>query len=175
MRVLFQDEARFGRSQEPGNFWAPKGIRPNVVHQLIRSYLYAYGAVSPRDGKTVFLILPNVTASTMNIFLAEVARCFSKDFLLMFYDGAPGHSQSALDIPQNMLIEKLPAYCPELNPTEHLWDSIREHFFLNQFFSSLNAVENKLVEAMQYFDRNPEIVKSITGFKWIIKAIKDLN
>ena len=48
-----------------------------------------------------------------------------------------------------------------------MWDEIREKFFANLVFDSMNAVENKLEEAMIYYDKNTEIVKSITGFNWI--------
>src|SRR5215470_11877636 len=34
------------------------GIRPEVACQLIREFTYLYGAVCPKDGTCVFLILP---------------------------------------------------------------------------------------------------------------------
>jgi hypothetical protein len=48
---MFADEARFGRINCPRPCWAPIGIRPEVASQLIREYVYLYGAVSPKDGK----------------------------------------------------------------------------------------------------------------------------
>lgn len=111
---MFQDESRFGRINEPTACWAPAGIRPVVGHQLIREYTYAYGAVSPLDGQSVFLILPVMTAEAMTIFLAEVARRHKHEYILMIYDGAPCHSEMALSIPDNMMTETLPAHCPEL-------------------------------------------------------------
>jgi transposase len=55
---MFQDEARFGRMNEPKHCWAPPGIRPVVGHPLVREYTYAYAAVSPLDSLADFLILP---------------------------------------------------------------------------------------------------------------------
>lgn len=168
---MFQDEARFGRMNDPRDCWAPPGVRPRVGHQLIREFTYAYGAVSPLDGISDFLILPYMNAEVMNCFLAEVARRHPQEFILMLYDGAPCHSPTALDIPNNIMVETLPPYCPELNPTEHIWDEIREKFFLNLVFESLEAVEDKLVEAVLYMENNTDIVQSITGFKWIVKTL----
>ena len=51
---MFQDEARFGRINEIKKCWAPAGIRPEVIKQIVRKYTYAYGAVSPADGESVF-------------------------------------------------------------------------------------------------------------------------
>ena len=58
LRIMFGDEARFGRMNRPRPCWAPVGIRPEVACQLIREYVYLYGAVSPKGGTCIFLILP---------------------------------------------------------------------------------------------------------------------
>ena len=58
MRIMFADEARFGRINRPRPCWAPTGTRPEVASQLIRKYIYLYGAVSPKDGTCVYLIMP---------------------------------------------------------------------------------------------------------------------
>ncbi len=89
----------------------------------------------------------------------------------MFCDGAPGHSEMALQIPINMRVETLPPHCPELNPMEPLWEEVREKFFPNLVFDSLDAVEEKLVEAIVHLENNPQIVRSITGFKWIVNTL----
>ena len=41
---MFQDEARFGRINDPKRCWSPKRTRPTVGKQIIREYTYAYGA-----------------------------------------------------------------------------------------------------------------------------------
>ena len=48
-----------------------------------------------------------------------------------------------------------------------MWDEMREKFFTNLVFDSMDAVEDKLEEVMIYYDKNPKIVKSITRFSWI--------
>ena len=60
LQIMFADEARFGRINRP--CWAPTGTRPAVASQLIREYIYLYGAVSPRDGTCVYLIMPRVAS-----------------------------------------------------------------------------------------------------------------
>jgi len=167
LRVMFQDEARFGRINDPKRCWSPKGTRPTVGKQIIREYTYAYGAVCPRGGAADFLILPVMTAAAMNVFLKEVVQRHEGEFILMIYDGAPCHSPGALDIPENMMVRTLPSYSPELNPAENIWDDMREKFFANIVFESMEAVENKLSEACIHYEENPETVQSITAFSWI--------
>ncbi len=47
---MFQDEARFGRISDPRKCWAPAPLCPMVKLALVREYIYAYAAVSPKDG-----------------------------------------------------------------------------------------------------------------------------
>jgi hypothetical protein len=48
LRIMFADEARFGRINSPRPCWAPNGTRPQVASQLVREYVYLYGAVTPK-------------------------------------------------------------------------------------------------------------------------------
>jgi transposase len=170
IRLMFQDEARFGRINDPRRCWAPKGCRPEVGMQIVREYTYAFGAASPHDGVLDTLVLPVVTAETMSIFLAEVARRHPEEFILMFLDGAGWHRANNLVIPENMKLETLPPYSPQLNPMEHIWDEVREKWFTNEVFESLDGVEDRLVEALAALENDQELVASTTGFDWIINC-----
>jgi len=170
LRLMFQDEARFGRINDPRRCWAPEGIRPNVKKQIVREYTYLYGVFSPQDGKADFLILPAMDANCMNIFLKEIAARYPGEFLCIFWDGAPCHSEGKLEIPGNIILETLPPYSPDLNPSENMWDEIRETFFHNITFDSMKAVESKLIEASNFYENSPKVVQSIVGWNWILSA-----
>ena len=64
----------------------------------------------------------------------------------------------------------LPPYSPELNPKENIWHEIREKIFKNYALKSIDAVRAKLDQAILYLELNPGIVKSITGFPYIINS-----
>ena len=104
----------------------------------------------------------------MTLFLTELSQRFPDHFLLVIYDGAPCHSEGALNLPENMKVVSLPPYSPELNPAENGWDDMREKFFKNTVFDSLEAVENQLVIACKFYEENPQIIHSIAGWNWII-------
>jgi transposase len=165
---MFQDEARFGRINIPRSCWAPLGIRPVVGSQVIREYTYAYAAVSPADGVMDSLILPEVNANVFALFLEEVAARHASEFVIMFVDGAAWHTTKGLTLPGNLCLSFLPPYSPELNPAEHLWDCIRENWFPNKTFNSLDAVEDTLDEALLSLEKDNVRVQSLTGFSWII-------
>ena len=94
------------------------------------------------------LILPEVNANVFALFLEEVATRHAEEFVIMFVDGAAWHTAMGLSLPNNLSLSFLPPYSPELNPAEHLWDCIRENWFPNKKFNSLDAVEDTLVEAL---------------------------
>ena len=151
---MFQDEGRFGRINDPRRCWAPSGVRPDVPQQVVREYTHAFAAVSPHDGILDSLILPEVNAEMMTLFLEEVSRRHSDEFIMMFMDQAGWHKAKALKIPENMSLFWLPAYSPQCNPVEHLWEEIREKWFENKVFDSLDSVEDTLVTALATLEKD---------------------
>ncbi len=118
---MFTDEARFGRMNRIRPCWAPVDTRPEVAAQLIREYIYLYGA-----------------------FLEVLARRFARQDILLVLDGAPNHRSGELVVPDNVRLLYLPPYSPELNPKESLWDEIREKIFKNFALKSMDAVRASL-------------------------------
>src|ERR1022692_3279676 len=157
---MFADEARFGRINRPRPCWAPTGTRPEVASQLIREYIYLYGAVSPKDGTCIYLIMPTSNTACFQAFLNVLARKFARQDILLVLDGAPNHRCGDLALPDNIALLFLPPYSPELNPKENLWDEIREKIFKNYALKSIDAVRAKLKQAILYVERNPKTVKS---------------
>jgi transposase len=73
--------------------------------------------------------------------------------------------------PDNIYLLKLPAYAPELNPIEHVWDELREKFFHNRVFASLDALKDQLALGLAKLENNPEIVRSIVSWDWIMNSL----
>jgi len=171
LRVMFADEARFGRINRPRPCWAPAGVRPAVASQFIREYTYLYGAVSPKDGASAFLILPASDTECFQIFLNTLAKRFSRWHILLVVDGAPNHLPENLAIPANITLESLPAYSPELNPQESIWEEMREKIFKNYACKSMDEVCDKLEDGALRLENNRKLVKSITSFPYIISSL----
>ncbi|HVI79212.1 MAG TPA: IS630 family transposase [Candidatus Acidoferrum sp.] len=167
VRLMFEDEARFGRLSEPQRCWAPKGVRPEVPAQIVREYEYAYAAVSPHDGVLDTLVLPKVNTEAMGLFLAEVAQRHPHEFIVMVLDGAGWHRAKRLSVPENMRLVPLPPWSPQLNPAEHLWDELREKYFANRRFESMDQLEKQLVTGLVVLESDAPRMASLTGFDWI--------
>jgi hypothetical protein len=168
VRLMFQDEGRFGRLNDPRRCWAPMGTRPRVPKQMVREYTYVFSAVSPHDGVMDSLILPSVSANMMSLFLKEVSQRHANEFIVMVADQAGWHRANDLKVPENMLMVWLPPYSPECNPAEHLWEEIREKWFGNDIFNSMTDVERTLMNALSILEQEPSRVHKLAGFDWIV-------
>lgn len=167
---MFQDEARFGRISDVRRCWAPKPVRPLCQGMLTHEYTYVFGAVDVYTGELDSLILPYVNTECMQLFLDEVSARHPDEKIVMVIDGAGWHRSDALKAPPNIYLLTLPPYAPELNPIEHVWDELREKFFHNRVFKSLNALEDHLSEALKVCEQDHTTIASIVSWSWIITA-----
>lgn len=173
LRLMFQDEARFGRISDVRHCWDKKPSRPLVCARVTQQYTYAYGAVSPVDGRFDSLILPQVNGACMQAFLDEIAARYPDENIVMVIDGAGWHRSQELKLAENVRTLLLPPYSPELNPQEHVWDELREKFFHNRAFDSLGALEAHLEEGLKSLESSPERMRSIAGWNWIINSVSN--
>ena len=166
IRLMYEDEASFGRISDPSYCWCPIGVRPIVPRQRVREYLYAYGAVDPIDGEKSFIIAPNCNTAWTNEFLKVLSDDFKDDYILLCWDSASWHKSQSLEMPDNIYVHYLPTYTPETNPVEQLWKVPRKDGFKNTLFNSLDDVQDKLSESLMSITN--DVVKSICGRKWIV-------
>lgn len=164
VRIMVQDEGKFGTISPIGSSWVPKEMRPKVGKQLTRKHLYVYCAVSPQTGEMSNLVLPYANTEMMNLFLEQVSKDFSGYFVVMQTDQAGWHKSKSLKIPENIRLLFQPAYSPELNPVEHIWDELREKFTKNIVFKSLEQVMSAICKGINQLSSNLERVKSMTCF-----------
>ena len=166
VRLMFWDEAGYGRINKPRYCWCKKGVRPRVPCHHIREYRYVYGAVEPQTGDSFFLILPRCNTDCTNVFLQRLSAEYPDDHILLAGDGASWHKSKGLVIPANIELLFIPPYTPEMNPIEQIWKEIRKRGFKNEVFQTLNKVIDRLCEVI--FTLSPSIIKSITARKWIL-------
>lgn len=171
IRIMFQDEARFGRMVRIRRCWAQAPLRPVVENGYERKFTYVYAAVSPKEGELDWMLAEKMNTETMGAFLAQVSQNHAREFVIMIVDGASSHVSKALVVPENIRLYRLPAYSPELNPQEHLWDELREKEFPNRVFGDMEGVVGQLKSGLPRLAADHERITSICAWPWI----KDLN
>ena len=172
MRLMFQDEARFGRMSDPRACWAPAPKRPMVNRALVREFKYQYAAVSPWNGDLDYMTSEKMNTENMSRFLKQVSGAHEQDFIVMVVDGASSHKGKELEVPGNIALVFLPSYSPELNPSEQLWNVLRRDYFANKVFDSLNAATIQAEGGLACMASNRDAVKSLTNWPWISAIMK---
>jgi len=167
-RLMFQDEARFGRMVRIRRCWSPAPQRPMVPNGHERQFVYVYGAVSPIEGEMDWMICREMNTERMSVFLHQISQAHPDDFMVMVVDGASSHKSKGLWCPDNIRLVRLPPYSPELNPQEHVWDELREKEFPNRVFNDLPAVERQLLKGLTRMSADTEGLNSLTAWAWIV-------
>ena len=167
VRLMYQDEAGFGRISKMSSCWAPQGIRPSIPSHYMREYRYCYGAVDAQTGDSFFLIAGGCNTEWTNEFLRQVSQAYPDDYMLLVMDNAIWHKSTTLEIPSNVELAFIPPYTPEMNPIEQVWKEIRKRGFKNKDFQTLEAVIDKLQEVIQGLEKS--VLKSTVSRQWTLK------
>lgn len=146
----------------------PTRCRPVRRNGYEREFVYADGAVGPREGDFDWKMCPQMNTQRMSEFLVQVSERFPRDFIIRVVDGASSHRAKDLLVPENIKLLSLPAYSPELNPPEHIGDERREKEFPNRVFDSRDGVKKQLRSGSARLQRDYSRVKSITGWPSIV-------
>src|SRR5215471_4238404 len=79
-------------------------------------------------------------------------------------DQAGWHRAKELQVPENMRLIFQPAYSPEVNPVEHLWEEVREKYLHNRVFAPLQDLQEALCQALGELTQQPERLRSMMLF-----------
>lgn len=163
---MFQDEAIFGRIGKIYKCWVLSKVkRPKVFHHKIRQFRYLFGAVDPLSGDSCFRIISHCDTDCMKYYLQELSQQYPDSYILLVCDNAAWHKSKRLIIPYNIEIMHIPPYTPEMNPAEQIWDEIREKYFANWFFNSLEDVIERLCLSVNSLTN--EVIRNISFRTWI--------
>ena len=106
--------------------------------------------------------MPAANIEAMNEHLAEISYNVSVGAIaLLILDGAGWHSSPRLQVPDNVVLLPLPAYAPELNPTENLWQYVRSNYLSHEVYENYEAVVNACSDAWNALMKLPEVISSI--------------
>jgi transposase len=168
VRVLFQDEARFGQQGTLSTVWAPTGSRPSVIRQNGRKSIWVFAAVEPETGWSMATTFRHANTESMQAFLDQVAsKIRRREHAVMILDGAGWHHAKELRWPRRITPLFLPPYSPELNPVERLWLWLRNNHWSNRVYADEAALEAAARESHRSIDRRT--LRSVCRAEWITR------
>ena len=169
VQVWFEDEARFGQQGSLTRVWARTGSRPTAVRQTQYDYLWVLGAVCPQNGRSWGLLVPQLNAPVINVFLEQLSEQLEPDVVaVLLWDQAGFHTSHEIVMPPNIRILPLPPYSPELNPVENLWHYLKSHFWSNRHYQDYEALLDAAQDAWRRVRIIPERLKTICAVPYLI-------
>lgn len=167
VEVWFQDEARIGQKNGRTRIWARKGSRPRLPADQRYKSAYLFGAICPKRGAGVALMLPWANTEAMQLHLDEISRYVArKAHAAVLMDRAGWHTTGKLQVPKNITIILLPSRSPELNPVENIWQYLRQNWLSNRAFADYDAILDAGCEAWNRLIEQPETITSIGNREW---------
>lgn len=163
MLIMAQDEGRFGRISPPKRAWAPA--------QVGGQSMYVFAAVAPAQGVLCALVLPSANTAMINRFLRQVSEDLANFFIVMQLDQAGWHRSDDLVIPDNIRLIQQPAYSPERNPVEHLWQELREKSLHHRLFSSVDLLVEQLCQGLNELTEDTARLTSMMRFPHLHVAL----
>src|SRR3954465_3335246 len=149
VRVYLEDEARFGTQGTITRVWARRGSRLRAVRQNGREWLYVLMAVCVGTGAASALIMPELNAAVVNLFLEQFSGELPAGVHAeLIWDGAGYHTSKDLVVPSNVSLIQLPPYSPELNPVENLWHYLRSHHWSNREYEGYEGLKEEAIRSI---------------------------
>lgn len=140
--IFFQDESGFTQQPSVRTTWAPRGVTPVLRsrgnHWDKTSVAAALGFQWDGNKARLFARTKPGSYNTASLidFLRQLKRFVGGQPVILIWDGLPAHrsyEMSAFLRSQHdwIQVERLPAYAPDLNPTEGVWNNIKSREMAN--------------------------------------------
>ena len=165
-RYLAGDETRLGLKTIGGKKITLKGVKPEGSVQWKRENFYLYGAVDIISGESYFYEFSHLEGQCFQLFVNQLSKEFPETLNFRQLDNAGCHKN--IDFPENIIPIFQPAYSPELNPIERLWEELKAKLRW-QNCKDLKSLQQRLSQVLDSFDK--VTIASITGWDYLVDAL----
>ena len=162
--ILFIDESGFYPLPSVVRTYAPVGQTPILREWWTRDHLSAISALSPA-GKLYFHWQERaINSDDVVAFLEHLLREVPGP-MIVIWDGAPIHRSHTIQeflangAARRLHLERLPAYAPELNPGEGLWQQLKGVELRNVCCVDIPHLRGELRDAVKRVRRKPRIIQ----------------
>lgn len=161
--VFFGDEAGFEGDPRPRLKWVKRGSRPKVGYYGGHVRSNVVGAVSPRSGQLVSLIVPYCDRFVFQQFLDTMAKevpARRRKRVYLVLDNAGWHKVTTLNW-HHITPLYLPPYSPDLNPIERLWQHLKGHYLAGFITADPEELDQKIEDSIRKLLNRPETIRSV--------------
>ena len=164
VRLFCQAERRLGLQWPTRRRLTGAGVKPYQVVEPLYEYYWRSAAVEPTPGEACWWEMPQLDAACFAVFLSRFAQQYADSLTLLLLDGALAHMAKPVPVPDTVVRIPLPAYSPELNPVERLWEDLKHRMDVQdlQVRASLTALQNHVADIVRRY--TADAIASLTGY-----------
>jgi len=145
--------------------YAPCGETPILKTLLNRDHLSVMSGVTPA-GQLATLQRPQALTSIESISFLQHLYGYFGGKLLVIWDGSTIHRSQEVKTflvsgwSEYIHLERFPAYAPELNPDEGVWQHLKHTEMRNLCCRDVDHLSLELALAIRRLRRNPDLIQS---------------
>lgn len=163
VKTFFGDEAGFEGDPRPRQRWVKRGSRPTQPYYGGHIRQNVVGAINPADGQLVSLIVPHNDTEVFQVFLDTMAKEVCAEAgkrIVLVLDNASWHKSKSLNW-HHIEAKFLPAYSPDFNPIERLWQHLKSHHLAGFLTKRGEELSDKLFDSIRALLARPEVLRSV--------------
>jgi len=173
--IYFIDESAVRSDHHSGTTWGPIGETPVVEDSGDRFGLKLISAVSPRGDMRFQIIEGRMNSDKFIEFLKKLRADAAKP-IIVIADNASYHKSKkvenfAKNSDEEITLELLPTYAPELNPDEQVWNHAKARLG-KLFIDSKETMKRNVLNIMRSIQKNVRLIRSffeLENTKYIIE------
>jgi len=160
--IYFEDESGIRSDFHSGTTWALKGKTPVIKTTGARFSTNMVAAISTRGHLKFMVKKGSVTADVICNFLKRLMHN-SQEPVFLIWDGHPTHKSRKVrecieSYDGKLEVYFLPSYSPELNPTEQVWRSVKNHDVGRKTVSGPDQFKSAVIGCLRRLQKIPKIV-----------------
>lgn len=173
--IYFIDESAVRSDHHSGTTWGPIGETPVVEDSGDRFGIKLISAVSPRGDMRFQMIEGRMNSDKFIEFLKKLRSDAGKPIIVIADNASYHKSKKVMGFAENsnqeITLELLPVYAPELNPDEQVWNHAKARLG-KLFIDSKETMKRCVLNVMRSIQKNVRLVRSffeLEDTKYIIQ------
>jgi transposase len=168
--LVFFDETALSLTPNVRRTWAPRGQPPTLLHRFnwkkaSMAAALCYGVRGGGAQLAFHVRAGNYDTDSLIEVLGELRVFLGGEKATLLWDGLPAHRSAAMRAWLNtqrswLVVERLPAYAPDLNPVEGLWSCLKAVELANLTSPTLAEVIQQAHLGIERVRRTPHLAYS---------------
>ena len=163
--LYFADESGISLSASNGRTWGPVGVTTILKKTAKKGRLSVISAISPSNRLLFSIKKSSIKSSDVKDFLKQILNSHKNRKVAVVLDNASSHHSKVIrdfeKSNKNLKLYFLPAYSPEWNPDEKVWNHLKSIELAGHNAKNLQDLEKITRKKMQKIARTPKLLRGI--------------